>query len=133
MTALLPQRIGCEVYLNDKIDATELIKYLEKKNEGRTDRKMTIFHCAITALARMLMERPTMNHFIQGWAIYERNEISLSFVARRTFVDGSACPRARYFTSTTYIMFVVWPTPTTLLVTGSPAVMNFGLIPQKSR
>ncbi|MBR4141961.1 MAG: 2-oxo acid dehydrogenase subunit E2, partial [Firmicutes bacterium] len=90
MTALLPQRIGCEVYLNDKIDATELIKYLEKKNEGRTERKMTIFHCAITALARMLMERPTMNHFIQGWAIYERNEISLSFVARRTFVDESA-------------------------------------------
>ena len=90
MTALLPQRTGCEVYLNDKIDATELIKYLEKKNEGRTERKMTIFHCAITALARMLMERPTMNRFIQGWAIYERNEISLSFVARRTFVDGSA-------------------------------------------
>ena len=90
MTALLPQRIGCEVYLNDKIDATELIRYLEKKNEGRTERKMTIFHCAITALARMLMERPTMNRFIQGWAVYERNEISLSFVARRTFVDGSA-------------------------------------------
>ena len=90
MTALLPQRTGCEVYLNDKIDATELIKYLERKNEGRTERKMTIFHCAITALARMLMERPTMNRFIQGWAIYERNEISLSFVARRTFVDGSA-------------------------------------------
>ena len=90
MTALLPQRIGCEVYLNDKIDATELIKYLERKNEGRTERKMTIFHCAITALARMLMERPTMNRFIQGWAVYERNEISLSFVARRTFVDGSA-------------------------------------------
>ncbi|MBQ4410567.1 MAG: 2-oxo acid dehydrogenase subunit E2 [Firmicutes bacterium] len=90
MTALLPQRTGCEVYLNDKIDATELIKYLEKKNEGRTERKMTIFHCAITALARMLMERPTMNRFIQGWAVYERNEISLSFVARRTFVDGSA-------------------------------------------
>ncbi|MBQ4003913.1 MAG: hypothetical protein II646_00460, partial [Firmicutes bacterium] len=60
MTALLPQRTGCEVYLNDKIDATELIKYLERKNEGRTERKMTIFHCAITALARMLMERPTM-------------------------------------------------------------------------
>ena len=90
MTALLPQRTGCEVYLNDKIDATELIKYLERKNEGRTERKMTIFHCAITALARMLMERPTMNRFIQGWAVYERNEISLSFVARRTFVDGSA-------------------------------------------
>jgi hypothetical protein len=68
---------------------TELLKYLEKKNEGRTEDKMTIFHCVITALARMLYERPLMNRFIQGYRIYERNEISLSFVAKRRFGDGS--------------------------------------------
>ena len=89
MTALLPKRTECEVYLHDTIDATELMKYLAAKNEGRTDGKMTIFHCAVTALARMLHERPLMNRFIQGYRVYERNEISLSFVAKRRFADGT--------------------------------------------
>ena len=32
MTALFPKRTENEVYLNETIDATELMKYLEKKN-----------------------------------------------------------------------------------------------------
>ena len=89
MTALMPKRTEAEVYLNDPIDATNLIAYLDKKNEGKTDNKMTIFHCVIMALAKMVYERPLMNRFIQGYRIYERNEISLSFVAKRRFTDGA--------------------------------------------
>ena len=89
MTALMPKRTEAEVYLNDTIDATNLIAYLDKKNEGKTDNKMTIFHCVIMALAKMVYERPLMNRFIQGYRIYERNEISLSFVAKRRFTDGA--------------------------------------------
>ncbi|MBE6123211.1 MAG: 2-oxo acid dehydrogenase subunit E2 [Erysipelotrichaceae bacterium] len=89
MTALFPKRTECEVYLHDTIDATKLMEYLEKKNEGRTEGKVTIFHCVITALDRMVRERPLMNRFIQGYRIYERNEISLSFVAKRRFADGA--------------------------------------------
>lgn len=89
MTALMPKRTEAEVYLNDTLDATELMKYLEKKNEGRTEGKITIFHCALTGLAKMVKERPLMNRFIQGYRIYERNEISLAFVAKRKFEDGA--------------------------------------------
>ncbi len=89
MTALLPKRTECEVFLHDTIDATALMKYLEEKNAGRTEGKVTIFHCVVTGLARMLRERPLMNRFIQGYRIYERNEISLSFVAKRRFADGA--------------------------------------------
>lgn len=39
------------------------------------------------SLARMVMERPLMNRFVQGRRIYERNEISLSFVCKRRFTD----------------------------------------------
>jgi hypothetical protein len=87
MAHLMPNRTDCEVYLNDSLDATELMKYLEAKNAGRTEDRMTIFHCAITGLARMVRERPLMNRFIQGHRIYERNEISLSFVCKRRFTD----------------------------------------------
>lgn len=87
MAHLMPNRTDCEVYLHDTIDATELMKYLEKKNADHPDCKTTIFHCAITGLARMVMERPLMNRFVQGRRIYERNEISLSFVCKRRFTD----------------------------------------------
>ena len=87
MAHLMPNRTDCEVYLNDTIDATELMKYLEQKNQEHPDYKTTIFHCVITGLARMAKERPMMNRFIQGRRLYERNEISLSFVCKRRFTD----------------------------------------------
>ena len=89
MCYLWPKRTDCEVYLNDKVDATELLKYLEKKNAGHPEYKTTLFHCGITAMARMVRERPLMNRFIQGYRMYEHNEISLSFVAKRRFADGA--------------------------------------------
>lgn len=89
MCYLWPKRTDCEVYLNDKIDATELLEYLKKKNAEHPEYKTTLFHCAITAMARMVRERPLMNRFIQGYRIYEHNEISLSFVVKRRFADGA--------------------------------------------
>lgn len=88
MCYLWPKRTDCEVYLNDTIDATELVKYLEKKNASQ-DYRTTIFHCALIAMARMVRERPMMNRFIQGYRMYERDEITLSFVAKRVFADGA--------------------------------------------
>lgn len=89
MGYLMPKRTECEVYLNDSIDATELLAYIERKNAEHPDYKTTLFHCAITGMARMVRERPLMNRFIQGYRMYERDEISLSFVAKRRFADGA--------------------------------------------
>ena len=89
MGFLLPKRTDCEVSMIDTIDATELVRFLEKRNAEHPDFKTTVFHCAVVALARMVRERPMMNRFIQGWRIYERNTISISFVAKRRFADGA--------------------------------------------
>ena len=89
MAHLWPNRTDCEVYLNDTIDATELVKYLEKKNAGDPEIKTTIFHCVVIGVARMVKERPLMNRFIQGRRIYQRDEISISFVVKRRFADGA--------------------------------------------
>ena len=89
MATLMPNRADCEVYLSDKLDATNLLAWLEKKNASHPDYKTTVFHCAITGLARMVRERPLMNRFVQGGRIYERNEISLSFVVKRKFAENA--------------------------------------------
>ena len=88
MAYLMPKRTDCEVYLNDKLDATELLQYLEQKNALHPEFKTTVFHCMIMSMARMVKERPKMNRFIQGYRMYERDEISISFVVKRRFSDG---------------------------------------------
>lgn len=88
MAYLMPKRTDCEVYLNDKLDATELLQYLEQKNAQHPEFKTTVFHCMIMGMARMVKERPKMNRFIQGYRMYERDDISISFVVKRRFSDG---------------------------------------------
>lgn len=87
MMHIWPNRTDCEVYLNDKIDATELLRYLEEKNASHPDYKTTLFHCAVVGMARMVKERPKMNRFVQGRRTYQRDEISISFVCKRRFTD----------------------------------------------
>ena len=88
MAHLMPNRTDCEVFMKDTFDVTELLRYLEKKNAEHPEYKTTMFHCLITSVARMVRERPKMNRFIQGRRMYERNEISLSFVVKRRFADN---------------------------------------------
>ena len=87
MTHLMPKRVDCEVYLNDTIDATPLLEYLARRNAEHPEYKTTVFHCLVTAIARMCKERPVMNRYIQGRRMYERSEISISFVCKRRFAD----------------------------------------------
>lgn len=90
MCHLMPNRTDCEVYLHDTLDATELVKFLEQRNALHPEYKTTVFHCFLLTLARMVNERPLMNRFVQGRRIYERYEISLSFVCKRRFRDDGA-------------------------------------------
>lgn len=89
MGYLWPKRTDCEVYMHDTLDITELMEWLDKNNASHPEYKTTVFHCAITALARMVRERPLMNRYIQGYRTYERDEISLSFIVKRRFADGA--------------------------------------------
>ncbi|MBO6055276.1 MAG: 2-oxo acid dehydrogenase subunit E2 [Oscillospiraceae bacterium] len=89
MFHLMPNRTDSEVYLHDEIDCTELVKFLEEKNAAHPNYKTTIFHCFAFAVARMIRERPKMNRYIKGRRVYERNEISLSFIAKRRFRDDA--------------------------------------------
>ena len=87
MANVLPNRTDCEVCCRDTIDATELLKFLEKRNAEHLEYKTTVFHCALLCISRIIKERPYLNRFIQGRRMYERHEISLSFVCKRRFAD----------------------------------------------
>ncbi len=86
MAYLMPKRTEAEVYINEKIDVTELLKYIEKKNLSG-ERKVTVFHCVIAAVIRTIKMRPLLNRYISGKRYYMRNEISLGFTVKRQFED----------------------------------------------
>lgn len=87
MMHLMPKRTESEVYMEFPLDVTELLRFVEQKNQEHPEYKTTVFHCIVTALMRVISMRPYLNRFICGRKIYERDEISISFVAKRKFQD----------------------------------------------
>lgn len=87
MPYLLLGRTDNEALLNDEIDLSAVTEYLDKKNAESPDFKYTIFHVVLAALAKTIHLRPAMNRFIQGHRLYQRNDISFSFVVKRAFTD----------------------------------------------
>lgn len=88
MAYLMPKRTDAEVYINEKIDITELLKYINEKN-ATGERKVTLFHCIIAAVARTVKMRPLLNRYISGKRYYMRHEISMGFTIKKKFADHS--------------------------------------------
>jgi len=87
MLDLKPNRCDSDVFINKKMDVTELVKYIEeKKKEGK---EYTYFHAFITAIGKTLYNRPKLNRFIANRHVYEHNEVIISFVAKISFDDRS--------------------------------------------
>ena len=88
MAYLMPKRTEAEVYINEKIDVTELLSYIKEKNQSG-ERKVTLFHCIIAAVARTIKMRPLLNRYISGKRYYMRHEISMGFTIKKKFSDHS--------------------------------------------
>lgn len=86
MAYLMPKRTDAEVYINEKLDITELIKYINEKNASG-ERKVTLFHCVIAAVARTVKMRPLLNRYVSGKHYYMRKDISVGFTAKKRFAD----------------------------------------------
>ncbi len=88
MAYLMSKRTDAEVYINETLDVTELLKYIEGKN-ATGERKVTMFHCMIAAVARTIKMRPLLNRYISGKRFYMRHEISMGFTIKKRFSDHS--------------------------------------------
>lgn len=84
---LYPNRADCECFVTEQIELTNLLSYLEKKNADNPEYKYTLFHAIAAALVKTVTLRPKMNRFIQGKRLYQRDHLSLAFVAKKYFGD----------------------------------------------
>ena len=84
---LKPKRCISDVFINQKMDVTNLVKYIEtKKSKGE---EISYFHAFVTAIGKTFYNRPKLNRFIANHHVYEHNDVVISFVAKITFDDKS--------------------------------------------
>jgi pyruvate/2-oxoglutarate dehydrogenase complex dihydrolipoamide acyltransferase (E2) component len=89
MIDIKPVRGDSDVYINLKIDVTNLVKYIEKKKKEDPKNKLTFFHAFSMAFAKTAYNRPLLNRFIANRTFYDRDDIILAFVAKIAFNDSS--------------------------------------------
>ena len=84
---LKPGRANSDVYINRKMDVTELVKYIEKKKADGI--RYTYFNAFMTAIGKVIYNRPKLNRFVANRHMYEHKEVSLAFVAKMKLNDMS--------------------------------------------
>lgn len=85
---LFENRTDAEVCIKEQLDITKLKEWVDGYNK-KLDYKMTYFHALNAVFAKTVFNRPLLNRFVQGHRIYERNNVSVAFVAKNKFVDNA--------------------------------------------
>ncbi len=83
----LTDRQDADVYMNKKIDVTELVKYMKKKKLENSD--ITYFHAFSIAIAKVIYNRPKLNRYIINHKCYQRDDVILTFTAKVDYSDDA--------------------------------------------
>ena len=82
-----PKRSENEVHILKDIDVTNLVNYYSDKKNVNKD--ITYFHLFGTAIAKVIYNKPLLNRFVVNGNHYDRNEVTLAFVAKTQFTDNA--------------------------------------------
>ncbi len=87
MPYIKPNRCDSDVFINQKLDVTELVNYYEDMKLKNND--LTYFHLFITLIAKTIYNRPLLNRFIVNKKYYDRNDVLIAFTAKVNYEDTS--------------------------------------------
>jgi hypothetical protein len=83
MPYLMRGRNESAVYHEQLFDVTTTRPWLRAYNRAHTDAPATMFHLLLYSYGRVFHERPGLNRFVSGGRIYQRNEVAVSFAAKK--------------------------------------------------
>ena len=89
MTFVMPKRCDSDVYINTKVDVTNLMKYYEKLRKNEKTSHITYFHLFCMAAGKLFYNKERLNNFIINKNMYKRNCVSIGFVAKKEFKESS--------------------------------------------
>lgn len=72
------------------VEVENAIAFVEERNRNRPEnRPLHVFHVVLTALARMLDERPEVNRFVSGGRIWQRDGVWITFSAKMKMEESA--------------------------------------------
>ena len=89
MPMIYPNRCDNEAFISERIDLTNVDAYIAKRNAENPVFKLTLFHLIVAAILKVIVLRPKLNRFIANKNLYQRKELSASFVIKKQFNDAS--------------------------------------------
>ncbi len=88
-------RNDSSIYYTQRVDATELLSYLEQKNKTG-EHRTTVFHAVLAAMVHTVHTRPILNRFVIGRRLYQRDTIDIAFIVKREFSEKAQEEVVRY-------------------------------------
>ena len=89
---LYPNRCDNEAFFTERLDITRLRAYVREKNKANPDLlvKYSTFQMMVVAILKLLCVRSKLNRFVANRLMYQRNELTASFVVKKMFSDDGA-------------------------------------------
>ena len=95
MPLMYPNRCDNEAFISERIDLTNIERYLEEKNAGNPEYAYNLFQVMVAAVLKTITLRPKMNRFIANKNMYARNEVTAAFTIKKVFSDSGGEALAR--------------------------------------
>ncbi len=89
MCFVMPKRCDSDVYINTKVDVTNLVAYLDKLKKKEETSHITFFHLFAMASGKLFYNKERLNNFIINKNMYKRKWVSIGFVAKKEFKEES--------------------------------------------
>lgn len=86
---IIQSRTEAAIYMDQTLVMDDAMEFISKWNEDVPEgqMKMSVMQIVLTAIARTVSQRPGLNRFISNFRHYQRNNISVSFVTKKSLVD----------------------------------------------
>lgn len=86
-SVIYPNRCDNEAFISERIDLTPVYEYVNMKNESNPAYKYNVFQVMVSAIQKVLIQRPLLNRFIANCNQYQRNYVSAGFIVKKEFSD----------------------------------------------
>lgn len=99
MPLMYPNRCDNEAFMHVRVDLTNAIAYLERKNTKDISYHYNLFQMVVTAILKTITLRPELNRFIVNNSLYQRKELTAAFTVKKLFSDDGGEALARIHAS----------------------------------
>ncbi len=86
---LMPGKNQSAVYFAKDIDVDAAVRYVHRRNAESGERRFSLFGIILTAAAQTFILRPKLNRFVHGRHLYERKDLSFSFIVKKRMTEDA--------------------------------------------